>query len=46
MPRSTLCYRFYWSLVFEKNQLQQALRGAAYIPEQCGAANQLNLLNS
>ncbi|MDP1551089.1 MAG: IS4 family transposase, partial [Nitrosomonas sp.] len=31
--------------IFEKNQLQQALQGAAYIPEQCGAANQLNLFN-
>lgn len=31
--------------VFEKNQLQQALQGAVYIPEQCGDANQLNLLN-
>lgn len=31
--------------VFEKNQLQQALQGAAYIPEQCGNANQLNLFN-
>ena len=31
--------------VFEKNQLRQALQGAVYIPEQCGAANQLNLLN-
>ena len=28
--------------VFEKNQLQQALQGAAYIPEQCDASNQLN----
>jgi len=31
--------------IFEKNQLQQALQGAAYIPEQCSAANQLNLFN-
>ena len=31
--------------VFEKNQLRQALQGAVYIPEQCGSANQLNLLN-
>ena len=31
--------------IFEKNQLQQALQGTAYIPEQCGAANQLNLFN-
>ncbi len=31
--------------VFEKNQLRQALQGAVYIPEQRGAANQLNLLN-
>jgi len=31
--------------VFEKNQLLQALQGAAYIPEQCGTANQLNLFN-
>jgi len=31
--------------VFEKNQLQQALQGATYIPEQCGDANQLNLFN-
>ena len=31
--------------VFEKNQLQQALQGATYIPEQCGNANQLNLFN-
>ena len=31
--------------VFEKNQLRQALQGTTYIPEQCGAANQLNLLN-
>ena len=31
--------------VFEKNQLRQALQGAAYIPKQCSAANQLNLLN-
>ncbi|MDP3662093.1 MAG: IS4 family transposase [Nitrosomonas sp.] len=31
--------------VFEKNQLQQALQGADYIPEQCGSANQLNLFN-
>ena len=31
--------------VFEKNQLQQALQGAAYIPQQCDAANQLNLFN-
>ena len=23
--------------IFEKNQLQQALQGADYIPEQCGA---------
>jgi hypothetical protein len=31
--------------VFEKNQLQQALQGADYIPQQWGAANQLNLFN-
>ncbi|MDP1788559.1 MAG: IS4 family transposase, partial [Polaromonas sp.] len=31
--------------IFEKNQLQQALQGADYIPEQCGSANQLNLFN-
>ncbi len=31
--------------VFEKNQLQQALQGVTYIPEQCGDANQLNLFN-
>ncbi len=31
--------------VFEKNQLQQALQGTAYIPEPYGAANQLNLFN-
>ena len=28
--------------IFEKNQLQQALQGAACIPEQCSADNQLN----
>ena len=31
--------------IFEKNQLQQALQGATYLPEQCGEANQLNLFN-
>ena len=31
--------------VFEKNQLQQALQGIAYIPEQSNSANQLNLFN-
>ncbi|WMJ07767.1 IS4 family transposase [Nitrosomonas sp. sh817] len=31
--------------IFEKNQLQHALQGAAYISEQYGAANQLNLFN-
>ena len=31
--------------IFEKNQLQQALKGASYIPEPYGAANQLNLFN-
>ena len=31
--------------IFEKNQLQQALQGADYIPPQWGAANQLNLFN-
>ncbi len=31
--------------VFEKNQLQQALQGADYIPQQWGSANQLNLFN-
>ncbi|MBA3756218.1 MAG: IS4 family transposase, partial [Nitrosomonas sp.] len=31
--------------VFEKNQLQQALQQAAYIPEQYDVANQLNLFN-
>lgn len=31
--------------IFEKNQLQQALQGAAYISEQYSAANQLNLFN-
>lgn len=31
--------------IFEKNQLQQALQGADYIPPQWGAAKQLNLFN-
>ena len=46
LTNTQLCLHWRCRTIFEKNQLQQALQGVAYIPELCGAANQLNLFNS